>query len=357
MRRYIFFFLLLGTVFSFFDSHAEDKSFPELSGSVLFEVENDKILDSDASEVNALYATVEPYLVLSFTDNVALESSLIYEPVLYEAGENTFFENEGLYAEELKLTYSEKRFDLFAGKFNPDFGVAWDLAPGIYGTDFAEEYELTERIGFGGAYKFYEGLIGDYRLSANAFFLDTTFLSNSLATQRGRADKKDGGVSNTENLSSFSLTLDGQKFIGIDGLGAHAGFYSQHEGVSDSELSREKGYALGFDYAVSLSEDVEILTLVEWAGIRDAGGGADDVDYLTTSLGLFFYKNWNIAGSWTGRRTDVSEGGDMNDYLYQLSAGYEFDNGFSIDTGYRISREEDVNTKALGMLFAYTYDF
>lgn len=32
------------------------------------------------------------------------------------------------------------------GKLNPGFGIAWDKAPGIYGTDLAEDYEISERI-------------------------------------------------------------------------------------------------------------------------------------------------------------------------------------------------------------------
>ena len=38
--------------------------------------------------------------------------------------------------------------------FNPQFGMFWDRAPGVYGDEFAKAaYELTEGIGAGGAVK------------------------------------------------------------------------------------------------------------------------------------------------------------------------------------------------------------
>jgi hypothetical protein len=39
------------------------------------------------------------------------------------------------------------------GKLNPGFGVAWDKAPGIYGTDLAEDYEISERISVVGTWQ------------------------------------------------------------------------------------------------------------------------------------------------------------------------------------------------------------
>ena len=50
--------------------------------------------------------------------------------------------------------FDTEHFSLFAGKFNPAFGLGFDLAPGIYGEDHPEDYELTERIGFGGSVTF-----------------------------------------------------------------------------------------------------------------------------------------------------------------------------------------------------------
>ena len=79
----------------------------------------------------------------------------MFEPVQDpDPGDDRFLEDHGLYAEELFVNYETGHFAGYAGKFNPSFGTAWDLAPGIFGTDLAEDYEITERIGLGGALKF-----------------------------------------------------------------------------------------------------------------------------------------------------------------------------------------------------------
>jgi hypothetical protein len=333
---------------------------PRISGVIPFEIQNDWAYDSDDpdAEVNTLTTEIEPYFTLSFNERLALEAGFVFEPVQApDAGDDTEFENEGLFVQEIKLTYSEDNFGLFAGKYNPTFGTAWDLAPGIYGTDFAEDYELTERIGFGGSCSFESPQTGRHTVTGNTFFLDTTVLSESTITKRGDTDKSDGGISNTENFSSFSVTLDSESIADIEGLNTHVGYYNQSEGDADVDLDNEIGYAIGANYTFPVSEKVKANVLGEWVAIRNSGGSSDDVNYLTASLGLTLYENWNVAASYTKRDTDVEDGTNIDDRLYQISAGYEFDNGFSVDVGYRGSQESDVDTHILGGLLAYTYEF
>lgn len=309
-------------------------------------------------EVNTLTTTIEPYFILSFNDKVALETGLTLEPVQdTNPGEDTEFDNEGAYVEEVKLTYTGDNVGLFAGKYNPTFGTAWDLAPGIYGADFAEDYELTERIGLGGSYTAGSEQVGNYTLTGNTFFLDTSGLSESTLTKRGDRDKSDGGVSNTEDLSSFSVTLDGESLGGLEGLNAHIGYYNQSNGDADVGLDHETGYAIGANYLFPLSENFKANVLGEWVEIRNSGGSPDDVRYLTASLGIMIGESWNVAGSYTSRDRDVDGAADINDSLYQVSAGYTFENGLSFDVGYRASEESDVDTNILGALAAYSYEF
>ena len=361
MRKITFFATMVICSFLFLPLPAFAGEFsPRLNGLVLVEVQNDWAHHSDDpdAEVNTLFTTIEPYLILSFNDRLALEAGFVLEPVQDpDTGDDTEFENEGLYVQELKFTYTGDNFGLFAGKYNPTFGMAWDLAPGIYGADFAEDYELTERIGFGGSYMFGSEQAGEYTLTGNAFFADTSILSEATITKRGRTHESDGGVSNTEDLSSFSVTLDSEELAGIEGLNANAGYYNQSEGDADVGLDNETGYAVGANYTFPLSDNVEASVLGEWAGIRNSAGGSDDVNYLTTSLSLTVNDHWNFSASYTNRQTDVFGGSDVNDHLYQVSAGYMFDNGLSVDVGYRGSEESNVDTQMMGALVSYTYEF
>ncbi len=101
-----------------------------------------------------------------------------------EPGE-AYFEDIGVFVETLGLAYQFGAVTLFGGKFNPTFGIAWDVAPGIYGADLADDYELTERIGGGGAVTLGGGDFGRHTLTGQVFFLDTSVLSQSWGTESG----------------------------------------------------------------------------------------------------------------------------------------------------------------------------
>ncbi len=331
---------------------------PQLHGLVTFELEDDWAVDSDNSdsEVNSLYTTISPYLIFSLTEHLALETALVFETVRDpDAGEDNYFENEGLYTEEIKLSYEGDNYSVFAGKFDPSFGSAWDLTPGVYGTEFAEDYQLLERIGAGGSYTLGEDETGEYTVTANAFFADTTLFSDSLFESRGDVDKDDGGLSNTEGFSSYSVTLDGENAAGIEGFNANLGYRSQAEGDADTGLDTEHGYVAGANYTFALSEAVEANVIGEWAGLRNLDGTDDEADYYTAGIGIAV-GNWNAATSWTGRNID-STADDTNDDLYQASVGYTFSNGMTFDVGYKHTDVSDIDTDTLGGLLTYTYEF
>ena len=152
-----------------------------LSGEISIEVQNDYTYESDdpAAELNDLYTTIEPSFSLYLGSGLSIESGLVLEPVK-DAVDDRAFEDEGLYVETLFLQYEGDGWAVFGGKFNPGFGIAWDATPGIWGTDFAEDYEMTERVGFGGSVDLVAGSAGTHTLSASTFFADTSFLSGSL---------------------------------------------------------------------------------------------------------------------------------------------------------------------------------
>ena len=121
---------------------------------------------------------------------------LVLEPVLESLSEGAAsasndrnFGDLGLSVETFFLTYNAEEHGLFVGKFNPLFGRAWDLAAGLYGSDFAEDYEITERLGIGGYFDLSPSL-GINRLSASMFLADTTLLSETAFNNRGRFTRR-----------------------------------------------------------------------------------------------------------------------------------------------------------------------
>ena len=169
---------------------------------------------------------------LQLLQEFSLLSTIKLEQVRDRGGDQ-FFDDQGAWIEQLYAAYRYDQLDLFAGKINPRFGIAWEFAPGVYGREFAEDYELTERIGFGAATLDRPDL-GEHRLSASTFFADTTALGESVitrprftdpATERVKRNRKSyGGVSNTESLSSYAVVLEGAAIPFLGGFTYHLSY-------------------------------------------------------------------------------------------------------------------------------------
>lgn len=331
-------------------------SYPNLYVAVATEIEDDWTFDSDDSdnELNDLYATIEPFFAFNITPELSIESGLVFEPVRDpDPGDSRAFKDEGLYVETLGVVYATDLFSVYGGKYNPTFGTAWDLAPGIYGADFAEDYELTERIGFGGSLTGSVEDYGSHTLSANIFYLDTSFLSDSVITDRGRTRKSDGGVSNTETLESFSVTLDGGEMPFLPGLSYSLGVERQEHG--DNDPKDELGFVAGLYGAFDVTGQTTLEPILEYAYLDNAEGQRQDKQYLTVGSTVF-QGPWNLSASYTGRFTDPKGGDNVDDTLLQASFGYEFDSGLAVDVGYRFTDEDKVDSHTVGIVFAYEFD-
>lgn len=333
---------------------------PQLNGVVLFELENDLNFKSDdpLGETNSTYLTVEPYLVMSLTDTLALESSLVFEPVASaNPDENTLFDDEGLYAEELKATYNTDNFGVQLGKFNPSFGSAWDITPGVYGVDLAEDYETAEKLGGGAHYTFSTAHAGAYTLSGSVFKADDSFLSDSIIKGRGHTSRADGGMANNASFGSYTTTLDVENLADIEGLNANVGYRKQKAGSADVGNVNEKATVAGANYTWPVADKIEATALAEWVGINNVDGTADDARYITAGVSFIINDQWNVALTRSDRDLLVDAAPDTNDSISQVSAGYAFKNGFSIDAALAQVEDADVSTNVFGALAAYSYEF
>jgi hypothetical protein len=340
-----------------------EESYPRIHGVVLVELQNDSTFGSEDSEreQNDLYLTIESTLSAVFTPHLSLEAGLVFEPVFDpESGSNRWLGDQGLYLEALFLAWQSERLGLRAGKFNPDFGFAWELAPGVFGVDFAEDYELTERIGLGGFVELGNDRVGSHALGADLFFLDHSALSDSLVKKRGRTRLSNGGPSNTGKLESFSLTLQGSEIPWLSGLTYNVGFASQRAGRGGRS---ERDYVAGLTYAFRLFADLDSELLAEYAYLDNANGEAEDRQYLTLSSAIY-RGGWNFAVSCTLRERDVATDGEIRDSLFQVSTGYTFPlregasfGELGIDVGWRLAREEGVRSHGFGALLAYAIAF
>ncbi len=309
---------------------ADEGSFPRLEVVIPIEIQDDFAFDSDdpAAELNDLYATIEPEVSLHFNSAISLVAGFVFEPV-QDPGprEDRVFEDQGLFAEQVFLSYSGEGFGVQAGKFNPAFGMAWG----------------NENRGL-------------HTLSVATFFADTTFLSESVFQDRGRTRIGSGGVSNTEDFSSVAVSLDSEAVAGLGGMGYTLGFVHQQGGRGDPE--DETGFVAGLFKSVALSNGATLEPVLELAHFENAGGAQLDRDYVTLGAG-WANGPWNAALSATGRFSDSNAAGvaSDDDTLVQLSGGYGFSNGVTLDVGYRFSEEANAETHMVGALLAYELGF
>ena len=331
---------------------------PRIEVEVDIEIQNDGNFSSDDpdNEFNDLFTTTEPAIGVYILPGLSIQSGLVIEPIdNTQPGRNRFFDQHGLFVEQLFLLYEQPAFSLYGGKFNPGFGIAWDAAPGIYGTEVAEDsYEQTERIGFGGAVNFGgDGIggegFGEHSVAAQTYFADTTFLSESLGEPRGPLRLRDGGPSNTEDLSSFSVTLDGQ-FPDVFGQpGYHLGFLRNEGGRGDPE--DEYGFAAALFGEIPLGEETALAPIAEYVHLENAGAGTADQDIVTGGVTLL-YGPWNLALS---HSSIFADGDDTNQS--QASVGYSFPFGLDVDLGYKHNRVGQVDSHTVGVLFHYAFGF
>ncbi|MDH3233902.1 MAG: hypothetical protein OEQ29_10260 [Alphaproteobacteria bacterium] len=341
--------------------HAEEaKKEPWLTIVVPIEVQNDGNFKSDdrGNERNDLFATVEPEITVGILPGLTFFAHGVLEPMRdARPGENRFFRSHGIYLEELYLAYegtlisdgpSALKFRVWGGKFGPNFGTAWDAAPGIYGTDFAEDYEIAERLGFGGALILDHAALGTHTLSASTFVLDRSVLAGSAITKRTRPVLADGGPSNTRGLKSFHVTLEGKKLPGLEGLTYHVSFI--HQGVRGAPNERGIAVALGYEGELS---GFTIKPIIEYVHIFNADGVSDQGrNYLTTGFSIE-KDGWEFALSHTFRHTRTPLAGTVRDNLLAVSGGYTFGNGLGIALGYSFRNEDSIATHTVGVLLTY----
>lgn len=318
------------------------------------ELQNDLTAHAtDGNERNNLKSEIEAGLRYQATSALSLNLGLKLEQIADpDAGRDEAFEKHGAFVERLTVNYDSDAFSLYAGKFTPNFGVAWDIAPGIYTKEFAEsDYELSERWGFGGSVGLPGGAFGHLDLSASAFFADRTVLSDSLFSRRGRTTKAAGGPSNTGDFSSFAVAIDGHEVPWFESLEYQLAFVQQGKGEGDS--SDERGVVASVSFTLPLIGETTITPLVEYAAFDGRAGVRDRDQRNWTAAARFDYDAWNLTLGYGRRQVRESGLDDATDELHQLTVGYKFANGLGLDAGYGRFDEDSVVSDIIGFKLSY----
>ncbi|MEM6481646.1 MAG: hypothetical protein AAF681_07355 [Pseudomonadota bacterium] len=334
-------FYTAGAVFfaSTFAAIAQDAEGP-FTYEFSIEVQSDFNFDSDDpdAEINDTFLTIEGALGYAFNNGGSVNTSLVFEPLADPTGDRFLdLGDHGLYVEE--LFYAQDiglgGVELVLGKFNPVFGIAWDAAPGIYGVDFAEDYEITEKLGAGVNFPVGESI----SVQLAAFTADRTILSDSLGESRGQLSLGDGGVSNTSGPESFTASLTGE----AGDLSVTTSFQYQAKGSTDTH--DQIGVALGATQAIN---DIELLG--ELVYFSDFDGTANEAYYLTVGASVPIGPV-SVSAVYSMRDVETMP----TDNLFTVSGEIELIDGFTASLGYRFGDEGGVDTQTVGLLLAYGF--
>lgn len=363
------------TIFLFFSSalHAEKiAQFPNVSGNVLFQVQADRVMSSQKSGVspNNAFVYVEPNLSLNFNKNWSIKTDWRLQPnnilttrnSTYPERYRTFLQsnrglnlgNEGLIVEELKLHFENEDMRFFVGKFDPTFGTAYKKTKriGVFTSQFTEDYNLREKIGAG-----ITALLESSDISVNSFFNDTTGLSRSALDDRGRASRNDPVAGNTGTLSSYSVSMNGEDFFGVENWFYNAGYRSLGVDKVDNRR-REKGYVFGSEYLYKIGEETSLIPFVEIAKIDDFTGEKNRNAHYETFALIGKYSSWTGSISHLTRNIkQLQRSSNISDRQLQISAGYKFTNNLTLDVTRANIKESGNKAVLIGTTLSYLYQF
>ncbi len=345
------------------DVRADGIESPLIQIEVESEIEFQGTVSKNENKTSFLTTEIESYATLTVMTGLTVEAHMVFErDDDLDDDRSHYFEGAGLFAEQLYMAYETHNLRFFAGKFNPAFGVAWqeDIALGPFGQNLAEDYyEQTERIGVGLSYAVASKTVGTHILTVQSFFADTTILSRSFFANRGRTRKSDGGLANTEDLSSFSINLDGNLSItGMD-LRYSLGYLKNASGVS--ETSNEQGLAIALYGGFDVTDDIRFEPMLEYVKFSNAEGIAQDRNIITFGTTIW-HNSWNMAFSYSrlhnhSKKVDVT---DINTDILQMSVGYDLQNGFRLDIGYKYEKNKtnnaNINTQILGFILKHEFE-
>ncbi|MEM6589820.1 MAG: porin [Pseudomonadota bacterium] len=306
------------------------------SSEFVVELQNDYTYDSDdpAAELNDTFLTIEGAFSLAY-GNSSLNASTVIEPIV-DPVDDRFIEDHGLFFEELFFAHDFRGVEIILGKFNPEFGFAWDAAPGIYGVDFAEDYELTERLG--GAVNI-PVLNGEHNLHFALFQADRTILSDSFGKERGQTNILAGGPSNTNSPASFSTSLSGT----FGNAEYNLGF--QHQQRGDGDVNDQNGTVAGVIY------DFGVVNVVaEVAFFHGFEGTSDDALYTTLGASVPLGPV-TFSGVYSMRDVERAP----TDRLFTVSGEYGFTDNVSASLGYRFGDEGGVESQTFGTLIVVEF--
>lgn len=347
--------------------HVHEKTAPYLTVHADVRVHADQVYDADdpKEEMFNLKTHAHADIEVSPVRNLFIRSALKLEQTHSHDhggggsgpdGKDTYFEDHILMIEELKLVYAPGPWELFGGKFNPVAGLDQHDIPGYYGYEIEEEYSILGRLGAGAAWLFETQAIGSHRFEVSGFCRDTTVLNQTLINSGGEPDsRREGGIANTHDFSSWAASLSGDVFYIAAGDTVHeldyAAAYARQDAGSgaDADHADEERAVIGGIYTAALTETLQFKGVGEFKNIRNSHAHrGEDLRISTAGAGLSWL-GWELGGSYSFLDSKEEPDGEH----IQASLGYVWSCGLGLHGGWKRVEEEGGRQKSVGLMVGY----
>ena len=355
---------------------AKSQDLPIVSGKIFYQVQTDRIINSDenyARKPNG-FLYVEPHISFNITDNWSIKNQLRFQPndtLTTRDAKNperyrSFLSNDrkvslkdnGLLVEEIKIQYENEDMRLSLGKFDPTFGTAHrkEKRIGVFTSQFTEDYNLREKMGINVV-----ALLENAQLSVSSFFNDNTNLSDSAIDKRGIDGKSRGLAGGTKSFSSYSVSLEGDNLLALKNWFYYFGYRSlevKNSFVNNLYRDREQAVALSSEYKHKLGKKTSLIPFAEAVYVKNSSGIKNrNSAYLTTAV-IGQYSSWNASGSYVLRNINNKQiHNNKTDRQLQFSIGYKFDNNIALDVSRAQIVENSQRAVLVGANLTYLQEF
>lgn len=319
---------------------------------------------------------------LYFTPDLYLSANLRFNS---DKGGVSFDYFDGLSAfwAELALRYDADNYSLVMGHASVNYSLSRDYMAGLWGKAYAKkEYGVDGMMVLGGSYKIDGKKYGNHALSATAFMVDTTGLSDTYGSTRDPTPLSIGGPANTGKFNNFAFAIDGLNIAALPKFRyqvAAVRLVTESLYVSETKqyvpiqyLANEQRYVVaGMFNKLDIGAKVKLSPLLEYNRVINAGGiSGFNKSYYVGSL-LFGYKKWNLGisaalwdAAWSKVPNAVKSKIPSNAYNSdrwnneQIAIGYSFDNGIKATLGYKKENEKTGTTnQTIGINLKYDLPF
>ena len=319
---------------------------------------------------------------LYFTPDLYLSANLRFSSdkagVSYD-----YFDGLSAFWAELALRYDADNYSLVMGHASVNYSLSRDYMAGLWGKAYAKkEYGVDGMMVLGGSYKIDGKKLGNHAISATAFMVDTTALSDTYGSTRDPTPLSIGGPANTGKFNNMAFAIDGLNIAALPKFRYQVASVrlttdslyvkESKQYVPNQYLANEQRYVVaGMFNKLDLGAKVKLSPLLEWNRVINSGGiSGFNKSYYVGSL-LFGYKKWNLGISaalwdadWSKLPEAVKSKIPSNTYNSdrwnneQIAIGYSFDNGIKATLGYKKENETRGTTnQTIGLNLKYDLPF